>query len=158
MFKDAPRIQEVINKYAPIESYWRYSCMEVWGSALGKGVPESRDYDDWVAPFIRRRPIKGEDWAEFWMIDVDPNALLRNRLTSIVEFFQHTETVTSGNAADMLHANHVMDCDLLVTADKAFFRVLKKALEYMSLSCSVRLIDRSKKSALSELQTLLGQT
>jgi len=46
------------------------------------------------------------------------------RLRSAIEFHQVAAKITHGNPMDTDHGVHLGDCDLLLTCDKAFFKVL----------------------------------
>ena len=46
------------------------------------------------------------------------------RLHSAIEFHQVAAKITHGNPLDTQHGVHLGDCDLLLTCDKAFFKVL----------------------------------
>ena len=51
------------------------------------------------------------------------------RLRSVIEFHQTAAKITHGNPMDIDHGLHLADCNLLLTCDRNFFKVLGLVVE-----------------------------
>ena len=114
-----------IDKSDP-EVSWRAEGLTVWYAAIEGHSPASRDYADWLSPYLKRGAFNDPTYPSFWLDDASAEAMPLNRLTGLVSFYQLEEKITHGNAADQLHANHWLLSDLFFTADRAFFNVLQR--------------------------------
>lgn len=138
------------------EVFWRFDCLQVWYNAIEVRSPSSRDYADWLGPYLRSGCFRDPSYSSFWFKEVDSNALPLNRLTGLVAFYQLQNKITHGNAADQLHANHWLRSDLFVTADRAFHEILTDVAIHYPNRPRAALIDRSATSASVQLERLLS--
>lgn len=120
---DNDELQEYLDSLGQTERYWRLSSEGVWAAALN-GEAAMRDYKDFLGPYLAPRRIERRDWASFWFRDVAGNAMPVSRLRSAVEFHQSAAKITHGNPMDIDHGLHLANCDLLLTCDRSFFKVL----------------------------------
>lgn len=138
------------------EIRWRFECLSVWHNAIVKRVPESRDYADWLLPYLREGAFEHTDYAKFWLEDVEAARIPKNRICGLVNFYQQEFKITHGNPADQIHTSNLLDADIFVTADKAFYSVLKKIIgnHFPGRSKPV-LLNRGAESALEELRKVI---
>jgi hypothetical protein len=112
-----------------------------------------RDYADWLGPYIRS-PVQFEesDWYAFWILDIDAARMPADRLTSLATLYQLQRPITAGNTADALHSVHLLDVDVLMTADRDFHWVLEQLVQrHFPNSARPRLIDRAATDAACEV-------
>jgi hypothetical protein len=139
------------------EMYWRASSLMVWHSALAIRTPASRDYADWLSPYVKEDAFSEPTYFEFWLEDVKAENVPRNRLMGLVRYYQLRRKITHGNARDQLHANHLLDADVFFTADQAFYACLVEVVEkHLVGPARPILLNRSAQSALGELSGALG--
>src|ERR1017187_2377110 len=135
------------------EVYWRVESLQSWYNAIEHHSPASRDYDDWLGPYLRPGCFRDPTYHSCWLTEVRNEALPLNRLTGLVSFYQLQQKITHGNAEDRLHATHWFASDLFITADRAFHDVLTTTAtnHYPNRPLPV-LIDRSGNSVAAQLQ------
>ncbi len=139
------------------EVFWRVDCFMVWFNALVRRTCASRDYADWLDPYVREDSFGDPSYPEFWLEEVAAENVPRNRLTGLVAYYQEHHKITHGNPGDQLHANNLLDVDVLCTADRAFFDILTKVTaRYLGGVARPVLLDRQAPSALGELRAALG--
>jgi hypothetical protein len=138
------------------EVYWRVECLQVWYNAIEVRNPASRDYADWLGPYLRSGCFRDPSYPSFWLTEVTGDALPLNRLTGLIAFYQLQKKITHGNAVDQLHASHWLTSDLFVTADRAFHDVLTEVATHYHNQPRPALIDRSATSVSAQLERLLS--
>lgn len=121
-------LQQYLDSLGQSERYWRLSTEILWATALN-GETIVRDLNYFLGPYLAPRRIERKDWASFWFRDVDSAAMPTGRLRSAVEFHQLSAKITHGNGNDVDHGLHLADCDLLLTCDRNFFKVLGLVVE-----------------------------
>ncbi len=133
--------------------YWRASCLLVWYNAIVLRDPASRDYVDWLQPYVREAAFRDPSYVQFWLEEVKDENVQRNKLTGLVDYYQARYKITHGNAVDQLHAGKLLDVDVFLTADVGFHRVLADVVSshYRDGACPL-LVRRGESSALAELQ------
>jgi hypothetical protein len=140
------------------EIYWRFDCLQVWYNAIERCSPASRDYADWLGPYLRSGSFRDHSYASFWLTEVTSDALPLNRLTGLIAFYQLQKKITHGNAVDQLHAGHWLTSDLFVTADRAFHDILSNvATNHYPSRPKPALIDQSATSATTQLEGFLSR-
>jgi len=138
------------------EVYWRWDCLQVWYNAVELHSPESRDYADWLCPYLRPGCFREPSYALFWLREVNGDLLPLNRLTGLIAFYQLRKKITHGNAADQLHASHWLRSDLFVTADRAFYDILSEvATRHYPNQPHPVLIERSATTVRGQLEPYL---
>ncbi|GGR53954.1 hypothetical protein [Streptomyces roseolus] len=106
------------------EVYWRYF-------AVGRRsvlTHEDATGADWVGARVDLRAMcaSREEFNRFWLYGVDAANMPRNWLRWAAQTVQTDMKVTGGNPRDVQHASHLPDCDVFLTADKNFARVLDR--------------------------------
>jgi hypothetical protein len=139
-----------------VDAYWRSNCLSAWSAAIVNRIPSSRDYFDWLDPYLKKDALKSEEHGDFWFQDVEASDVPRNCLTSLTSYYQLEAKITHGNGADQLHANHLLDVDHFFTADRAFHGVLLKAATHFPEVAKVHLIDRGAPTCVEQIQAALA--
>lgn len=139
-----------------IDKFWRYDCLMAWHNAIVRRVPESRDYADWLLPYIQEDAFQRANFTSFWLKDVDPDRITRNRLISLMNYYQMLFKISSGNAEDQNHVSIIPDIDLFMTADKRLFNALSIVIEkhYPRFRKPI-LVNRNEKSSEVAIRTAL---
>jgi hypothetical protein len=70
------------------ELFWRLDGLMVWFNAIEGRSPASRDYADWLDPYLKRGSFRDPSYRSFWLKDASAEALPLNRLTGLVSFYQ----------------------------------------------------------------------
>ena len=138
------------------EIYWRMNCLQVWYAAIEQKNPASRDYADWLGPYLRQACFRDRSYTAFWLAEVKSDALPLNRLTGLVDFYQLKKKISHGNATDQLHASQWLRSDLFVTADRAFHEILTEVASHYPGRGLPVLADRSSPSFASQLEVMLS--
>lgn len=134
------------------EEYWRLDAMSVWRSAILEKNPASRDYYDWLSPYITEGAFRDQDYENFWLHLAEGDNMPLNRFLGLISYFQSQHKITHGNPFDQIHAGNYMLYDLFFTADKTFFQVLSQANEFLTEpKFPPILLDRREESVYDEL-------
>lgn len=140
------------------EVFWRIEGLQVWYNAIEGRDPSSRDYHDWLAPFLKPGSFKDPSYESLWLQELSAAAMPLNRLVGLVSFCQLEHKVSHGNAADQLHAGHWLREDLFFTADTAFHQVLKKVADvHFPQKPKPVLLDRGAPSCVKQVEAILKQ-
>ena len=113
------------------EVFWRVESLQAWYEAI-EMRPASRDYDDWLSPYLKRGSFRDPSYQSLWLEEASGATMPLNRLIGLVKFYQLAQKVTHVNAADQLHAGHWLRSDLFLTADRPFHSVLTRIAVYTS--------------------------
>jgi len=136
------------------EFYWRTENLIIWHQALIRKNPASRDYLDWLSPFIIDDAFSSPTYTNFWMRSVRSHKVNKTRLSSLTSFYQLQKQITHGNGGDQIHACHLLDVDIFFTADVAFFHVLQQLSNHFSNCAEIILIDRKASSIMNQFQAI----
>jgi len=131
--------------------FWRVDCLLVWFEAISRKRPESRDYADWLLPYVKDRAFNNPTYIDFWINRVKAEKARKNQITSLVGYYQLKHKVTHGNSNDQVHACHALDADVFLTPDKAFFQILDEILPHFTKIARIVFINRQASSALDEI-------
>ncbi len=113
----------VIELHDP-EVFWRFESLMAWHSAVVLRSAASRDYADWIDPYLKNGAFEDASYESFWLHDASGANLPLNRLTSLITFHQLKRKITHGNAVDQIHGSNWLLQDVFFTADRAFYDVL----------------------------------
>lgn len=115
---------------------WRPYNQEVYWSAFATDrrailTHEDTTYADWVGARVDLRAMcaSREAFNRFWLYEVESAYMPRNWLRWAADTVQEDMKVTDGNPIDAQHASYLPDCDVFLTADKNFVRVLDRIAE-----------------------------
>jgi hypothetical protein len=142
-------------KFTP-DTFWRWNCLQVWHTAIVKREAASRDYRDWLSPYLKDDVFLHSSYAPFWMEEVDEMRMTKNRITALASFYQMFYALGSGNALDQIHASHINDVDVFLTADKRLHFVIDTIISkhFPEIQRPI-LIERKNASALAAIQDAL---
>jgi len=138
------------------ELYWRVEGLLAWHHAIVKRASASRDYADWLEPYLRPNSFSDPSYPDFWLREVSAAAMPLNRLTGLVSFYQLKQKITHGNAADQIHASCWLESDLFITADRGFYEALAAAAQHYPHRPLPILVDRAAPSFASQLEKILA--
>jgi hypothetical protein len=151
--------QEVRTPLDSPEAYWRSDNADCWSAAVVNRNPSSRDYADYLLPYLVDDAFLDPSYDKFWMIDVVGENMPRNRISGLSSFFQLQHKLGHGNSFDALHANYLLDVDLFVTADRAFQKVLCQICAHTTRPLAKPvLIDRARASAVEVIDEVLTES
>ncbi|MFD0228275.1 hypothetical protein ACWGPD_29415 [Streptomyces hirsutus] len=115
---------------------WRPYNQEVYWRAFATGrrsvlTREDTTYADWVGAWVDLAAMcaSREVFNRFWLHGVEPENMPRNWLRWAADTVQADMKVTDGNPVDVQHASYLPDCEVFLTADKNFLRVLDRIAE-----------------------------
>jgi hypothetical protein len=103
--------------------YWHQLVTPTFGRAAGRDTTLA----DWAAPHLRLEVVKRsrDEYNRFWYYDVRPEAMPRNWMRAAVHHAQINQKVTAGNPVDDQLSAYLFDCDVFITADRRFHRLLE---------------------------------
>ena len=138
------------------EEYWRINNLQVWFDAVVMRIRSSKDYLDWLGPFIVDGCFRDGTYHEFWLNEVTPEDVPLNRIVALTSFYQLRGKAAHGNAMDQLHAGHWLDSDLFLTADKEFCKILGTVAErHYDGRHGPQLINRGLPSFVDQLERIV---
>lgn len=139
------------------ELFWRVNNMLVWFEAIARRNPSSRDYADWLLPYIRDDAFRTTtpSYSDFWLKQVRPQKVPKNRITALADYYQMKYKITHGNAGDQMHTCHLLDVDVFVTADKTYCQVISEVKAHFPACAKIVFVNRGAYSALDELKRVL---
>ncbi|NEC53097.1 hypothetical protein G3I18_31780 [Actinospica acidiphila] len=115
---------------------WRPYSQEVYWHAFARSrrsvlTQEETTYADWVGARVDLRAMcaSREAFNQFWLYEVEPAYMPRTWLRWAADTVQMDMKVTDGNPLDVQHASYLPDCEVFLTADKNFVRVLDRIAE-----------------------------
>ncbi|WP_405791575.1 hypothetical protein OG753_36005 [Streptomyces sp. NBC_00029] len=115
---------------------WRPYSQEVYWCAFATGrrsvlTHEDTTYADWVGARVDLRAMcaSREAFNRFWLHEVEAAHMPRNWLRWAADTVQADMKITDGNPVDVQHAAYLPDCEVFLTADKNFLRVLDRIAE-----------------------------
>ena len=103
--------------------FWRLDNLIAWLNTVNN---QSREYFDWLAPYLKLCAFRDPSYPSFWLLEVTPEEVPLCRLRGLVSFYQMEFRPTHGNLSDQLHAGHWLSSDLFMTADDILHKVLTK--------------------------------
>jgi hypothetical protein len=138
------------------QTSWRIDCLCSWREALYVQNPHSRDYCDWLKPFVVHTAFQGRSCVEFWMNDVLEDNVRRNRITALVAYYQLHRKITHGNPFDQNHASNLLDVDYFFTCDRAFYEALSDARSHFTNAGEPVFLVREYDSVVEQLRAIFG--
>ena len=116
---------------------WRLNLAQLTWHQLGVIGPralltgEDRTMTDWVEPYIQLARVRSQaaEFVRMWLEEAQVLDVPRNWLSWAVDTVQWTEKIGTGNPADAQHAAYLIDCDVFLTADVRFARILERVRE-----------------------------
>ncbi len=150
-----PTMQALIDSLPYAEQWWRMESQGVWWEAL-HGALTTRDYCDWLLPYVRIEDILPEDWLYFWLRDVSADAVPRNRIQGLAHHYQTLFPIKAGNVMDTNHAAYLLECDAFFTRDNDFFGVLTKVISDMKIKVAMPFLLDERQSVVDGINEALN--
>ena len=142
--------------YSDAEQAWRSDCLMVWYHAIVMQNPSSRDYFDWLDPYLIEDAFYDSSYPQFWLRDVKAERVPYSRVTGLAAFYQLEHKITHGNAIDVLHASKMLSSDVFLTADRGLFHVLGSiGLHFNGGIAKPALVNQSSVTAVDGIRTAL---
>lgn len=146
-----PDVEQAVKAMTEIDLWWRQSSRQAWIGALVERDPASRDLYDWASPHLWIPYITIRDADRFWYIDIESERMPIHQAMMFTDYYQRCHRITHGNAYDQLHAAHLLNADVFLTADKAFYNVLHEVSAQLPGSATPVLVERGADSAAEEI-------
>lgn len=113
---------------------WRVYNRDVFWRELAVVAPraalthEDTTYADWIGAHVDLQAACADraDFTELWLQEIEAKNVPRNWLRWAADWAQSDMRITQGNPFDAQHAAYLRDCDVFLTADKNFVRVLDR--------------------------------
>lgn len=113
---------------------WRVHNRDVYWQALAVSAPrsaithEDTTYADWVGARVDLRGACADraDFTRLWLYEIDAVNVPRNWLRWAADMAQADMKIIKSNPYDAQHAAYLLDCDVFLTADTKFVRVLNR--------------------------------
>lgn len=148
-------INSILSDLSPPEAFWRIDAAQSFRASIYHRVEYLRDYNDWAGPYIKREVFPSTDYDLFWVRDVKAARVRSLRLAGLIGFSQLGHKYGHGNAGDVLHAHHLLTCDIMITADKDFYSVVESTRKLMSIPAYCALVNRGSPNPTRELRNAL---
>lgn len=105
--------------------YWRLSSLMFFSKELQVFASPIREWlDSEINVFAMA--FNSESMNRLWLHDFDPAAVPRQWLRGAFEFLQAWHKVTTGTPGDSRLATHLVDAEMIVSADKNFVRFAER--------------------------------
>jgi hypothetical protein len=139
----------------PVE-YWRVPSLYHIQAELA--VYES-PYREWLDSEVDVAAIKDsqESLTELWYYEIAPSDAPRQWVRGAFEFLQAFHKVTSGNPVDSQLSSHLVDVDVVVSADRNFVRFAEKCRTDAPFKLAQAHLVTGGASAVSELLVFLSK-
>lgn len=133
------------------DDFCRVESVLTWYQALIGRSETLHEYFAYVAPYVRLRSVTAAQFAALWLDEVDLVRMPRGTATSLITFAQLRRKIDHGNSGDGRHAGHLLDAELMITEDKAFYDALQFVAPKIDGAAQPRLLDRSDPDLMSQL-------
>lgn len=136
---------------------YRYEIFTISRRAAVTG--EDTTFADWLGAYVDlpRLTKDPEGFTKFWFTEIEKARVPRHWLRWAVRQAQMSMKVTGGNPYDDQHSSYLLDCDIFLTADRAFHRALQLVHKHSDFEFSEsRLVSGdSRISILDRVQNTL---
>jgi hypothetical protein len=92
-----------------------------------------------------------ESMNRLWLHELDPAAVPRQWLRGSFEFLQAWHKVTTGTPGDTRLATHLVDADIIVSADKNFVRFAERCREEAPFKIGKALRAQANRAGVDEV-------
>tara|TARA_B100000378_G_C18000592_1_gene397062 strand:+ start:123 stop:647 length:525 start_codon:yes stop_codon:yes gene_type:complete len=130
---------------------WRAHAEHRWRSALDRG--RGADFD-WLAPWLVRE-IDGAEWLSMWLREITPEQVPRAWFRWAFQHLQATRATNSGTPVDNQIATYLRECDLFVTADKAFAACVERIRPHAPAALGRGLRIRANSDAVDDFMAAI---
>lgn len=133
---------------------WRFAGFKTTTIAL---LQQRGPWIDWLGTHIdiTRMLMSQKAWKNFFLHEIELDNVPRMWIRWAFETLQSMRKVTDGAPCDTQLATYLLDCDQLITSDRAFAEISWKCDDYHNWDTGKVILVRAGASALEELDSLL---
>ena len=131
--------------------FCRLESLYVWFQAIYQRKATLEEYAIYTDPFVDLRDVDEAQFTDFWLDAVSLHRTPRGWATSLATFAQLGRRIVHGNSGDGRHAGHVLDADVMVTADEGFFSALELVTSNVPGAAQPYLLDRRLPDPVGQL-------
>lgn len=92
-----------------------------------------------------------ESMNRLWLHELDPAAVPRQWLRGSFEFLQAWHKVTTGTPGDSRLATHLVDAEVIISADKNFVRFAERCREEAPFKIGKTLLAKANRAGVDEV-------
>lgn len=133
------------------DDFCRMESLFAWYQAMVQELLPISDLRNYALPYLNPGQMDPPALAEFWLNEIDLTRIPRGWATSLVVFAQLRTKIGHGNAADIRHAGHLLDADLVITEDQGFYEALHLVAEHVPDVAQPRFIERTDPQLIENL-------
>jgi len=151
------RLQPLIDALPPLEAGWREQAAGIWWNAAIRADDQVRSLSEWLAPLLLMEKFDLESWMQFWLSEIDEEAIPVTRVQLLTGEFLSDFKVDAGHSGDMTHAGYGVICEFLVTADVDFHTALSNVAKVAGVRMAAPIfVDRSSSDIAGAIADALG--
>ncbi len=133
------------------DDFCRLESLFSWYQAMFEGSETLSEYSAYAEPYLRLQSVTEQEFADFWLNEVDLGRMRSGWATSLVNFAQIQRKIQRGNSGDARHAGHLLDAELMITEDRSFYAALEFVAPRIADAAQPRLLDRGTPDLVSQL-------
>ena len=137
-------------------AWWRRQGLDNWHASLLRGDPGLTDWTDYIGGYLDTRSITTEDFAQFWLDDIRPEAMPRSFVQAAALLAQLDSKILPSGMLDTDHVAAALDADLFVTEDKGLYAVFASVRKLEERLPQPYLARRAEASAVAAVNAVLG--
>jgi hypothetical protein len=136
---------------------WRWPALAAFASHLHD---YTSPYRNWLVPWFKVDPrdMGSDPWTLFWIYECDASAVPRQWLRWAVSYYQTYAKWTPGTPGDEQFAAYLPDCNCVVSADRAFVRIVREIGQHSPFAMPTAHLVRGGVDGAADLAELVGQS
>lgn len=131
---------------------WRAHAEFRWRKALDQG--RGADYE-WLSPWLLR-DMDRATWVNMWLREISADQVPRAWLRWAFQQVQATRTTTNGTPVDNQIASYLPECDVFVTADKAFAECVERIRPHSPVALGRGVRARANAAAVDDVMDVMA--
>jgi hypothetical protein len=135
---------------------WRWPALAAFASLI---QDDTSPYRDWLVPWFKIDPsdMGSDHWTSFWIYECDASAVPRQWLRWAMSYYQTYVKWTPGTPGDEQLAAYLPDCRYVVSADKAFVRLVQEIGQHSPFAMPTAHLVRGGVDGVLDLLELVDQ-
>ena len=136
---------------------WRWPALAAFASLI---QDDTSPYRDWLVPWFKNDPrdMGSDPWTLFWIYDCDASAVPRQWLRWAMSYWQTYAKGTPGTPGDQQLAAYLPDCRYVISADKAFVRMVREIAQHSPFAMPTAHLVRGGVDGAVDLLKLIDQS
>ena len=130
--------------------YWRVPSLHMFKSELQIYESAIREWLDSEID-VPAMLSSTESMNRLWLHELDPAAVPRQWLRGSFEFLQAWHKVTTGTPGDSRLATHLVDAEVIISADKNFVRFAERCREEAPFKIGKTLLAKANRAGVDEV-------